>query len=233
MTSNGFLCVSMLLTSVSDVTVTVFDIFSECSRIQLLRFFSQNSRKSQLRLQRSHRDTYSLAQAYCCIIRFRRKFIRTLFHVQSKRVKKTLESIVEMYILINFQDGNAPELQMNTQVEIFGVAMELWLKTSCRSSLDFHSGVKIDSEIFFTFKKFSLDFCFTNARKCFQKLSKIISQFLGQKIISQRGQLRTRCLRFYIGEKLLCQLKNSKYARGSQWRVQQHSMQQPILFALI
>ena len=48
MTSNGFLYVPTLFTSVSDITVTMFDIFSARSRIWWLRFFSQDSEKPSM-----------------------------------------------------------------------------------------------------------------------------------------------------------------------------------------
>ena len=58
MTSNGFLCVPTLFTSVPDITVTVFDIFKACSRIWLLRFSRQ-----KLRFSRQKSEKPSMVQS--------------------------------------------------------------------------------------------------------------------------------------------------------------------------
>ena len=58
MTSNGFLCVPTLFTSVSDITVIVFDIFKACSRIWLLRFSRQ-----KLRFARQKSEKPSMVQS--------------------------------------------------------------------------------------------------------------------------------------------------------------------------
>ena len=60
MPSNVFLYVSTLFPSVSHITVTVFDIFLECSRIWLLRFSSQKTEKPSMVQSNSNKCKVSL-----------------------------------------------------------------------------------------------------------------------------------------------------------------------------
>ena len=91
----------------------------------------------------------------------RRNFILTLLPIYSKRVKNTLESIVEMCILINFQDANAPKLRINTHVEIFGEATGFLTENLSQTISRFaKGGMEYSHWNNLTFKKLSLYFHF-------------------------------------------------------------------------